>query len=64
MSDAPLVTRTLTTYLRRFARDRRGATAIEYSIMAAGIGITVATTVWSVGSAMKTNFYDALAALF
>jgi Flp pilus assembly pilin Flp len=50
--------------LHAFIRDTSGATAIEYSIMAAGIGMAVATTVWGVGSALKANFYDSLAAMF
>jgi pilus assembly protein Flp/PilA len=50
--------------LRGFAHDRRGATAIEYAMVAAGVGVAVASTVWGVGSALKTNFYDAIGALF
>jgi len=34
------------------------------SMVAAGVGMAVATTVWGVGSALKTNFYDAIGALF
>jgi len=48
---------------RRAADDEHGATAIEYAMIAAGVGLAVATTVWSVGSALKTNFYDAIAAM-
>jgi len=48
---------------RRVADDEHGATAIEYAMIAAGVGLAVATTVWSVGSALKTNFYDAIAAM-
>jgi Flp pilus assembly pilin Flp len=55
----------VTTSLRQLlARDEHGATAIEYAMVAAGVGMAVATTVWSVGSALKTNFYGAIAALF
>jgi pilus assembly protein Flp/PilA len=57
--------RPLIARLRRLiVRDQRGATAIEYAMVAAGVGMAVATTVWSVGSALKTNFYDAIGALF
>ena len=49
---------------RRATGDEHGATAIEYAMIAAGVGLAVATTVWSVGSAIKTNFYDSLAAMF
>ena len=55
---------TLALLRRRVAGDEHGATAIEYAMIAAGIGAAVATTVWSVGSALKTNFYDSLAAMF
>jgi len=49
---------------QRAAGDEHGATAIEYAMVAAGVGLAVATTVWSVGSALKANFYDAIAAMF
>ncbi len=49
---------------RRMATNEDGATAIEYALIASGIGAAVAATVWSVGTALKTNFYDNLAALF
>ena len=49
---------------RGAAGDEHGATAIEYAMVAAGVGLAVATTVWSVGSALKANFYDSLAAMF
>jgi pilus assembly protein Flp/PilA len=47
----------------RFIGDERAATAIEYSLMAAGIGLAVATTVMSLGSTVKSTFYDRLMAL-
>lgn len=47
----------------RFAADERGATAIEYALVAAGIAVAVASIVFSVGSTLKTNFYDQIAAL-
>jgi pilus assembly protein Flp/PilA len=50
--------------LRRFIEDDRGATAIEYAMIAAGVGVTVASTVWGVGSVLKANWYDKLANLF
>ena len=43
---------------RRFLEDQQGATAIEYALIAAGIGATVATTVYSLGSAMKQAWWD------
>ena len=50
--------------LRRFLGDECGATAIEYALIAAGIGVTIASTVWCVGSALKQNWYDKLASIF
>ena len=46
---------------RRFCRDGRGATAIEYAMIAAGIGVTIATTVWGLGSALKEAWWDKIA---
>jgi pilus assembly protein Flp/PilA len=50
--------------LRRFIEDDGGATAIEYAMIAAGIGVTIASTVWGVGSALKENWYDKLGSMF
>ena len=55
---------TLALLRARVAANEGGATAIEYALMASGIGLAVATTVLSVGSSLKTNFYDAIAAMF
>ncbi len=44
--------------------DECGATAIEYALMASAIGAALAATVLSLGSKLKTNFYDAIAAMF
>ena len=49
---------------QRFLADREGATAIEYAMIAAGIGVTIASTVWGVGSALKENWYDKLGRIF
>ena len=50
--------------IRRFLHARDGATAIEYALIASGISIAVVTAVTSVGSTVKTVFYDKLLALF
>jgi Flp pilus assembly pilin Flp len=47
----------------RMATDQDGATAIEYALVASGIGAAVAATVWSLGSTTN-NFYASLAAMF
>jgi pilus assembly protein Flp/PilA len=48
----------------RFVADQRGATAIEYAMIAAGIGVAVSASVWSLGTAVKTTFYDKMTSLF
>ena len=40
----------LRVVLLRVAKDQEGATAIEYALLAAGIGAAVAATVWSLGA--------------
>ena len=49
---------------RRFLADQQGATAIEYAMIAAGVGVTIASTIWGVGSQLKTGWYDKLASMF
>ncbi|HEY1746081.1 MAG TPA: Flp family type IVb pilin [Xanthobacteraceae bacterium] len=49
--------------LRRFARDESAATAIEYALIASGISIVIAATVFSVGNAVKTDFTNVSTAL-
>src|SRR5204863_148430 len=46
--------------LRRFLARQEGATAIEYAMIAAGVGATIASTVWGVGSVLRANWYDKL----
>ncbi len=41
---------------RRLAADERGATAIEYALVAAGIGIAIAAAAATLGSATATLF--------
>jgi pilus assembly protein Flp/PilA len=42
--------------LRRFLKDESGATAIEYGLIAAGIGIAVITLAGQVGDEVKLLF--------
>jgi pilus assembly protein Flp/PilA len=44
--------------LARFVNDERGATAIEYCLIAAGVSIVIVTAVNGVGSALSTKFTD------
>jgi Flp pilus assembly pilin Flp len=57
-------TAALKSTVERFVADERGATAIEYAIVAAGVGCVVSGTVWNVGGTVKSTFYDKLAAQF
>jgi pilus assembly protein Flp/PilA len=48
---------------RRMATDQDGATAIEYALIASGIGAAVAATVWGLGTT-TAGLYQSLANLF
>ncbi|HXD45104.1 MAG TPA: Flp family type IVb pilin [Pseudolabrys sp.] len=50
--------------LRGLIGDRRGATAIEYAVIASGISFAIIATVWTMGTSIKTNLYDRIAAMF
>jgi pilus assembly protein Flp/PilA len=54
----------ITPACARFVADERGATAIEYAMIAGSIAVAIAATVFNVGSAVKTNLYDKIAAAF
>jgi pilus assembly protein Flp/PilA len=45
--------RSIDINLRRFLHDESGATAIEYAMIASGIAVAIATTIVSLGSAVK-----------
>jgi pilus assembly protein Flp/PilA len=47
--------------LRRFATDNRGATSIEYALIAAGIAVTIITAVGTLGETVKTTLWDKIA---
>ncbi len=49
--------------LRDFAADRNGSTSIEYAILAAGIGMTLAMTVSLLGDRMMTTYGNIAAAI-
>jgi pilus assembly protein Flp/PilA len=48
---------------RRMAKDQDGATAIEYALIASGVGAAVAATVWSLGTT-TAGLYQSLANMF
>jgi len=61
MTDSTISRLAVVRLSRRFRRDEHGATAIEYAMIAAGIGATIATTVWGLGSAIKEVWWDKIA---
>ena len=48
---------------RRFVADESGSTAIEYSLIAAGVGGAIITIVMALGTSVKTKLYDTIANL-
>jgi pilus assembly protein Flp/PilA len=63
MTKFETVTSTTTRELSRFCIDESGATAIEYAMVASGVGVAVAATVYSLGSKVNSLFTN-LAGLF
>jgi pilus assembly protein Flp/PilA len=49
--------------LARFAHDERGATAIEYGLIAAGISVAIITVVAGLGTNIKTTLTSVQTAL-
>jgi pilus assembly protein Flp/PilA len=49
---------TIARHLTRFRVDESGATAIEYAMIASGVAVAIAATVWGLGSSIKTTLYD------
>ena len=45
----------------RFTAAEEGATAIEYALIASAVGAAVATTVWALGSEVKTSLFQKVA---
>ena len=46
----------MTNFVKRFAHDESGATAIEYGLIAAGISVAIITVVNSLGGQLKNTF--------
>jgi pilus assembly protein Flp/PilA len=44
----------------RFGAAQDGATAVEYSMLAAGVAGAVMLTIYALGSSVETNFYGKL----
>ena len=46
-----------------FARDESGATAIEYAMIASGVGVAIAASVVNLGSTVKSLFVNVSSSL-
>jgi pilus assembly protein Flp/PilA len=46
----------IATPVLRFLHDQSGATAIEYAMIASGVGVTIAAAVTSLGTSVKSLF--------
>jgi pilus assembly protein Flp/PilA len=51
------------TIAARFMRDDRGATAIEYAVIASGVAVVIAAAVTSLGTGVKGLFTSVSTAL-
>jgi pilus assembly protein Flp/PilA len=49
--------------VKRFVNDERGATAIEYGLIAAGISVAIITVVGTVGTGLNTTFTSVATAI-
>ncbi|HWL04861.1 MAG TPA: Flp family type IVb pilin [Xanthobacteraceae bacterium] len=58
------LTRTIARRLRSFRRDDSGGTAIEYALIAAGVGVCIVATIWNLGETVNTTFYEKLGSMF
>jgi len=54
--------RTATAAMRAFLVNDRGATAIEYAMIASGVAGAIIAVVFGLGSQVKTTLYDRIAA--
>ena len=46
----------ITNIVSKFARDEQGATAIEYGLLAAGVGVAIMLAVFTLGGDLTTMF--------
>ncbi|WP_020187478.1 Flp family type IVb pilin [Methylopila sp. 73B] len=47
--------------LRRFARDERGATAIEYALIASVMAVALVATVFVLGDVVRVRYFERIA---
>ena len=50
-------------FILRFMRDDRGATAIEYAMIASGIAVAIAATIVALGSSVNGMYSSVLTAM-
>ena len=53
----------MTNFVKRFAKDESGATAIEYGLIAAGIAVAIIAVVQGLGTSLNTTFGSVQTAL-
>lgn len=51
-------------FLKAFARNDSGATAIEYGLVATFVSMAIIASVQAVGSTLVSDFYDEIVAAF
>ncbi|MGY9105443.1 MAG: Flp family type IVb pilin [Alphaproteobacteria bacterium] len=51
------------SFVTRFMNDESGATAIEYGLIAAGVGIAILSGIASLGNGLNTLFGEVAVAL-
>jgi pilus assembly protein Flp/PilA len=56
MTKVETLTSTAGRQFKRFRTDENGATAIEYAMIASGIGVVISTVVYTLGDKVKTLF--------
>jgi pilus assembly protein Flp/PilA len=56
-------TRAIRTTFRCFLRDERGATAIEYAMIASGVSIVIVATIVGLGANVKSLYTTVAATL-
>jgi pilus assembly protein Flp/PilA len=50
--------------LREMLLDESAATAIEYALIAAGVSVAIAATVFSLGTSVRDNLYQKISDAF
>jgi pilus assembly protein Flp/PilA len=49
-------------FVVRFVTDERAATAIEYTLIAAGVALVIIATVTAIGNQLRANYFDKMGA--